>query len=104
MVLSKPTRLVHWPGTTQSRALRMRTVTLLAGSSSTSRKRGLSLMVLAPCGGEKSLRELGEAVEVELLDPLFAVGLGEDRRRGCGAHLDLEAVGHQDGGFQGTVR
>src|SRR5262245_51166248 len=68
------------------------TVMLLAGRLST---RATMLVLMIPPSGWGSL-ERGQAGQVELLQPLLAVGLLE-AALGQGAHLHLEAVGDEDG-------
>src|SRR5262249_31747025 len=95
MVFSKPTRLCHWPGITQSRALRQRVVRLPAGRWST--RVWMGLLMLSVSVRARGSPEVRDGLEVELLEPFLAVVLAHPRV-GCGPDLDLKAVGDQHGG------
>src|SRR4051794_28930919 len=96
MAFSKPTTFRHCPGATASTASSMRVVRLRSGRLSISPWMVWALMGVGLLGvGSMGSLEPGEVGQVELLEPVLTVELGEVGV--LRADLDLEAVGDEDG-------
>src|SRR3954465_8865259 len=77
MAFSKPTTFRHWPGATASTASSIRVVRFRSGRLSISPWMVLALTGVGLLRGVDGSLEPGEVGQVELLEPVLTVELGE---------------------------